>query len=130
MQERINKAIALLIPEPKTTVKTPAKQIVKVQKPKQVKLPKTLLKDINETYLKDNKVDLHITQDNITSITKDEITDKYPVDTVNLNAEDEQIDQLHIFLDDMGYDVHFMQKVVMKGGKEVMSEIDAIFIYN
>ena len=64
-------------------------------------------------------------------ITKDEESDKYTVDTVNLNnAEDEQIDQMIIISDDMGYDVYFMQKVKMKGGKEVVSKIDAIFIYN
>jgi hypothetical protein len=34
-----------------------------------------------------------------------------------------------IISDDMGYDVYFMQKVKMKDKKEVMSEIDSIFIY-
>jgi len=60
----------------------------------------------------------------------DDVSDKYIVDTVNLNAGDEQIDQIIIISDDMGYDVYFMQKVMMKGKKEVMSEIDAIFIYS
>jgi hypothetical protein len=132
MQERINKAIALLIPEAKTAVKKEATTKVIIKKQKQVKLPtKTLLQDINKMYLTDNDIELNITQDNITSITKDEkIPDKYIVETINLNAGDEQIDQLTISSDDMGYDVHFMQKVKMRGGKEVMSIIDSIFIYN
>ena len=87
-------------------------------------------------HLKDNEIDLHITQDNITSITKEKDkngydNDKYIVDTVNLNAGDEQIDRIKIDeTGGLGYNVYFMQKVKMRDGKEVMSVIETIFIYN
>ncbi len=99
-------------------------------------MPKTFLKEMNETYLKDNDTDLNITPNNITSITKEKDdkmygVDKYIVDTVNLNAGDDKIDQIIIKANDaLGYEVYFMQKVKMRDGKEVMSEIETIFIYN
>jgi formylmethanofuran dehydrogenase subunit E len=124
---RIAKALALLPSEPKKASEIQTKKTVTPPKPKTATLPKTLIDDINKTYMSDNGVNLNITQKNIKSVTKDD--NKYTVDTVNVNAEDEQIDQMIIISDDMGYDVYFMQKVKMKDKKEVMSEIDSIFIY-
>ena len=99
------------------------------KKPKSVTLPKTLLQDINKIYKDQNDSDLSLTQANVKSVSK--LDDTYTIDTTLLydwNAA-EQIDQIIVTKEELGYDVCFLQEIKMKNGEKKMSEIDAMFIY-
>jgi hypothetical protein len=124
---RVAKALALLPPEPKIASEKQTKKIVTPKKPKEATLPKTLIADINKTYMSDNGVDLNITKGNIKSVSK--IDDTYTIHTSNLDADDEQVDQIIITKQELGYDVYFLQEIQMKDKSKKMSEIDSIFIY-
>ena len=120
---------ALLTPEQqiKADIQTKKKEMSK--KPKSVTLPKTLLQDINKIYKDQNDSDLSLTQANVKSVSK--LDDTYTIDTTllyDLNAA-EQIDQIIVTKEELGYDVCFLQEIKMKNGEKKMSEIDAMFIY-
>ena len=130
LKTRVVKALALLTPEQKIPADKQTKKKEISKKPKSATLPKTLLQDINKIYKDENDSDLSLTQANVKSVSK--LDDTYTIDTTllyDLNAA-EQIDQIIVTKQEMGYDVYFLQEIKMKNGDKKMSEIDSIFIYD